>query len=342
MSADVIEATPLLEVSDLRVSYRVGGGSRRPQMLHAVAGVSFTVGAGETVSIVGESGCGKSTIARAIVGLVAPTEGRIAYHGQDLAGLSKRKRRALGRDIQMVFQDPNASLNPRMTVHQAISEAWRAHPERAPEDWTREVERLLDRVGLRAGDRHRRPHEFSGGQRQRIVIARALAVQPRLLVLDEPVSALDVSIQAQILKLLAELQEESQMSYLLISHDLDVVAHVSDRVLSMYLGRVMETGESDLVMSDPQHPYTEALLSAAPDPEPWLHADHERVRLAGEMPSPLDPPSGCRLRTRCWLAQPICADEEPRMLPDATGRRAIACHVRSFEQPGVPPSQPVH
>jgi oligopeptide transport system ATP-binding protein len=321
---------PILTARDLEVAFKVTGAGGRPALLHAVAGVSFMLNAGETLAIVGESGCGKTTIARAIVGLVGLTGGSVSYRGQDLTTLSRRARRALGSEIQMVFQDPNASLNPRMTVQQAITEAWVAHPERAPEDKSKEIDRLLDRVGLRPTDKGKRPHEFSGGQRQRIVIARALAVRPQLLVLDEPVSALDVSIQAQILSLLAELQRETQMAYVIISHDLDVVATISDRVLSMYLGRVMEMGDSDLIMHEPCHPYTEALLAAAPDPEPWLSSEPvERVRLSGEMPSPLDPPSGCRLHGRCWLTESICVDQDPELVVDPSGRRAVACHVRN-------------
>jgi oligopeptide/dipeptide ABC transporter ATP-binding protein len=321
---------PILAARDVEVAFRVTGAGGRPALLHAVAGVSFSLNAGETLAIVGESGCGKTTVARAIVGLVGLTGGSVSYRGQDMTKLSRRARRALGSEIQMVFQDPNASLNPRMTVQQAIAEAWIAHPERAPQDRTKEIDRLLDRVGLRSTDKRKLPHEFSGGQRQRIVIARALAVKPHLLVLDEPVSALDVSIQAQILSLLTELQQETRMAYIMISHDLDVVATVSDRVLSMYLGRVMEMGDSDLIMHEPCHPYTEALLAAAPDPEPWLNPEPvERVRLSGEMPSPLDPPSGCRLHGRCWLTEPVCVDHDPELVTDRSGRRAVACHVRN-------------
>jgi len=325
----VATVEPLLEVDGVRVSYPVQGGVfGSGETFDAVAGVDLAVSAGEVVALVGESGCGKSTLARSIVGLVRPSAGTIRYEGRDLWQLPRRERRRLGGEIQMVFQDPYASLHPRLNVEQAVSEAWRARPERAPADRAAALRDLLERVGIAYGDRDRYPHEFSGGQRQRISIARALALSPRLLLLDEPVSALDVSIQAQILVLLKELQAEQQLAYLLISHDLDVVGQISDRVVTMYLGTVFETGPTQAVLDAPIHPYTEALLAAAPELEPEPGTRAVEARLSNEMPSPVAPPSGCRLRTRCWLAEDVCAVEVPQLVERPDGR-LVACHVRN-------------
>jgi peptide/nickel transport system ATP-binding protein/oligopeptide transport system ATP-binding protein len=318
--------TPVLELRDLHVDYRLPGGflARRPSRVSAVAGVDLTVPAASTVGVVGESGCGKSTLARTIVGLLRPTSGEVLVDGVDMANASRAALRKMRSQVQMVFQDPYASLNPWMTVRDLISEPWRIHPGIVPrERWDAEVDRLLELVGLRHNQAGLRAHQFSGGQRQRICIARALAVRPRLIVCDEAVSALDVSIRAQILNLLRDVQDATGVSYVFVSHDLAVVRHVADQVAVMYLGRVVEQGPVDDVFGAPAHPYTQALLSAAPvigdDPE------IEELVLAGEVPSPLNPPSGCRFRTRCFKAQDICARVEP---PLATGESGhpVACH----------------
>ncbi|TDC94532.1 dipeptide ABC transporter ATP-binding protein [Nonomuraea deserti] len=324
------EAEPLLELSDLVTSYRLRPGIGRPGgEVRAVAGVSLTVHAGETVGLVGESGCGKSTIARTIVGLVRPSGGKVLFDGRDLGTLPAKELRRLRRDIQLVFQDPYASLNPRMTVAALIKEAWRIHPGLVPrERWDDEVRALLERVGLRAEHAGRYPHQFSGGQRQRISIARALAVRPRLIVCDEAVSALDVSVRAQILNLLQELQRDLGVSYLFISHDLGVVRHLCDRVAVMYLGKIVETGSKEDIYRSPAHPYTQALLSAAPSLDDWRadeDGEHGEIVLTGDVPSPLRPPTGCRFRTRCWRAQDRCRDEEPALVERDTGH-PVACH----------------
>lgn len=325
---------PVLEVTDLVAGYRTRQGAlgRRAEV-HALSGVNMNIASGETLGLVGESGCGKSTLARTIVRLMAPTSGSVRFEGRDLLALRGKDLREVRRDIQMVFQDPYASLNPRMTVEQLIKEAWRIHPGVVPkQDQDREVKTLLERVGLNPNHAFRYPHQFSGGQRQRISIARALSVRPKLIVCDEAVSSLDVSIQAQILKLLEELQQDLGVAYLFISHDLGVVRHVADRVAVMHLGTIVETGTTEEIYRSPSHPYTQALLSAAPSITDWQEpqGEGEEIVLRGDPPSPVDPPSGCRFRGRCWKAQSLCRDEEPALEPRGTGH-PVACHFATVD-----------
>ncbi|MFI8994594.1 ABC transporter ATP-binding protein [Streptomyces sp. NPDC053542] len=340
-------ADALLEVRDLVKHYPLTQGivlKKQVGAVKAVDGVSFDLRKGETLGIVGESGCGKSTVARALVGLERPTAGAIRYHGEDITRLSGRALKAVRRNIQMVFQDPYTSLNPRMTVGDIIGEPYDIHPEVAPKgDRRRKVQELLDVVGLNPEYVNRYPHQFSGGQRQRIGIARGLALRPEIIVADEPVSALDVSVQAQVVNLLERLQDEFDLSYVFIAHDLSVVRHISDRVAVMYLGRIVETGTEDEIYGHPTHPYTQALLSAVPVPDPEARERRERILLAGDVPSPADPPSGCRFRTRCWKAQPVCAEVVPPLaVPEwfagaAGPAHASACHFA--EERHVVPSE---
>lgn len=327
---------PLLEVEHLVKHYPVrGGGLLRPRgadVVRAVDDVSFTLRRGETLGIVGESGCGKSTLSRAILRLIEPTGGRVWFAGEDLLGLTHREMRARRRYLQIVFQDPFASLNPRMTVAEIVREPWSIFEGVTPRsEWGRRVAELLAQVGLSPDDAHRHPHQFSGGQRQRIGIARALALNPKLVVCDEPVSALDVSIQAQVLNLLADIQEDFGLSYIFIAHDLSVVRHISDRVAVMYLGKFVEVGAWREIYETPAHPYTQALLSAVPAIEPAARG--RRILLEGEVPSPIAPPSGCRFRTRCWKAAPICAAEEPALETRGAGGRLTACHFPAPPDP---------
>jgi peptide/nickel transport system ATP-binding protein/oligopeptide transport system ATP-binding protein len=312
-------ASTILEVDRLSVHFRASGGRR----VRAVDDISFRVGEREALGIIGESGCGKTTTGKAIAQLERPTDGRILFRGEDLVGTSRARRRDLRRRIQFVFQDPQSSLNPRMTVQEIIAEPLRAfglwHGARSRET----VRGLLDRVGLPSSALQRYPHEFSGGQRQRIGIARGLALEPELLILDEPVSALDVSIQAQILNLLMDLRDDRSLSYVMISHDLDVIRHVTDRVVVMYLGTVVEEGPVEEVLANPAHPYTAALASATPPADP--RERRERIVLSGDVPSPLNPPSGCPFRTRCWRAQDVCAQVRPELTPIGTSKRSVAC-----------------
>jgi oligopeptide/dipeptide ABC transporter ATP-binding protein len=315
----------VLEVTDLKVHFPIKEGVRRRTIGHvyAVDGVSFGVGHSETLGLVGESGCGKSTTARAIIRLLNPTDGTITFLGNDITGLTRKELRPVRRDIQIVFQDPYASLNPRMTVREIVAEPLKIHGiyENGGDE---RVAELLRMVQLSPEHGNRFPHEFSGGQRQRIGVARALALNPRMLLLDEPVSALDVSIQAQVINLLMEIQDELELSYLFIAHDLSVVRHISHRLGVMYLGHIVEMGTRDEIFENPTHPYTQALLSAVPVPEPRGRADRERIVLRGDVPNPADPPSGCVFRTRCWKAQAICAEEVPPLV-EQFGHLS-ACH----------------
>ncbi|MFJ5633030.1 ABC transporter ATP-binding protein [Streptomyces goshikiensis] len=320
---------PILEVRDLVKHYPLTQGilfRRQIGAVKAVDGVSFELRAGETLGIVGESGCGKSTVAKMLVNLERPTAGSIAYKGEDITKLSGRALKAVRRNIQMVFQDPYTSLNPRMTVGDIIGEPFDIHPEVAPKgDRRRRVQELLDVVGLNPEYINRYPHQFSGGQRQRIGIARGLALRPEIIVADEPVSALDVSVQAQVINLLARLQSEFRLSYVFIAHDLSIVRHISDRVGVMYLGRVVEIGTDTQIYDHPTHPYTQALLSAVPVPDPLARAHRERIILTGDVPSPANPPSGCPFRTRCWKAEERCAREVPLLaVPEAFRAEGVA------------------
>lgn len=319
---------PLLQVTDLVKHFPIKSGvviDREVARVRAVDGVSLTLRAGETLGLVGESGCGKSTLSRAILQLTAPTSGSVRFDGQELVGRSARELRPLRRDIQMIFQDPFASLNPRKRVGQIIGEPIQLHGLADGGQLKRRVQDLLDRVGLQAEHYNRYPHEFSGGQRQRIGIARAVGLQPRLIIADEPVSALDVSVQAQIINLLEDLQREFGMAYLFVAHDLGVVRHVSDRVAVMYLGKIVEEADADSLYTRALHPYTHALLSAVPIPDPRKNAVRERITLEGDVPSPIDPPPGCRFHTRCASATDICRRDEPPLVEARDGHR-VACH----------------
>ena len=322
--------TPIMEVENLVKHFPVRVGiaiKRTVGHVRAVDGVSFTLNKGETLGVVGESGCGKSTLAQVLMRLEPPTDGAVRFHGEDIFTKRGKDLKALRRQIQIVLQDPYTSLNPRMTVGDIVGEPFEIHPEVAPKGERRQkVQDLLDVVGLNPDFINRYPHQFSGGQRQRIGIARALALRPEVIICDEPVSALDVSIQAQVMNLLGDLQREFGLSYIFIAHDLSVVRHLSDRVAVMYLGKIVEIGTEDEIYTQPSHPYTQALLSAVPVPDPSVRVGRRRIRLTGDVPSPVNPPSGCRFRTRCWKATDLCAEEEPALETRSGSHHPSACH----------------
>ncbi|MFD2629121.1 ABC transporter ATP-binding protein [Oceanobacillus kapialis] len=317
---------PLLEVNNLKKYFPTKGTSlfsRTKEMVKAVDGISFTVKAGETLGLVGESGCGKSTAGRSILKLTEPTEGQLIYKGEDITNFRGEQMRKLRQEMQLIFQDPYASLNPRKTIEQTITEPMKIF-QMEKTARSEKLNRLLEVVGLSSYHKSRYPHEFSGGQRQRIGIARSLALDPELVICDEPVSALDVSIQAQVINLLEDLQEEFNLTYIFIAHDLSVIHHISDRVAVMYLGELVEIGEAKEVYASPQHPYTQALLSAVPEANP--HLEKERIILKGDLPSPANPPEGCKFHTRCPFAEAICRSEKPTMKQVSLTGQMASCH----------------
>jgi oligopeptide transport system ATP-binding protein len=327
---------PLLEVKNLVKHFPIKSGiiiDRQVGAVQAVDDVSLTVHEGETLGLVGESGCGKSTLCRAILQLIQPTSGSVLFEGQELVGLSMKQLRPLRREMQMIFQDPYASLNPRRRVGEIVGDPIQLNGLASGKALRSQVQDLLERVGLNAEHFNRYPHEFSGGQRQRIGIARALALRPKLIIADEPVSALDVSIQAQIINLLEDLQSEFNLTYIFVAHDLGVVRHVSDRIAVMYLGKIAEIGAAEDVYANPVHPYTLALLSAVPIPDPRENRSREPIVLEGELPSPANPPPACRFHTRCPYATEICSTEEPPLISHSRSQLAACHHPLNREHP---------
>lgn len=325
---------PILKLEGLKKHFESTSGgffNKKKGTVKAVDGIDLEILPGQTVGLVGESGCGKTTAGRTVLKLYEPTEGKIIFQGQDITKLTRRQMKPLRAQMQMIFQDPFASLNPRQTVGTLIGATFDIQGIKPPGGVKAEVERLMERVGLNPEHVNRYPHEFSGGQRQRIGVARAIALKPKLIVADEPVSALDVSIQAQVVNLLDDLQEEFGLAYLFVAHDLSVVQHISDRVVVMYLGKVMEQADKKDLFLSPRHPYTKALLSAVPVPDPVKGRSRERIILSGDLPSPMNPPSGCVFNTRCWKVQDKCRSEVPALIQIAPNHR-VACH---FPEPAA-------